>query len=466
MKYNLLYLLSLCTLLFASCRNESEMDNDLNPGYEAEDEPREVSFSFSFDAANRDVEYEPLTRGGEDNDWGRIKISNAFNYVILKKSSNNNNNYNVVRVDKGKLDSKSEPDADIYIPGEYDLNFKEYLHPGEYTVVVFTGAERVEFNEGVFVEGYSFNSKNELPYAIRYKKQDVRMKIPNEETLEAVLVNDGANVDGEKNELLFTGKNMLAEPIYYGIGTFKVRKSEYIDDDKTMAVGCTVEFVNRVSMFRPVFGESKYNKEDPESPGAEYNTYWPKEIYEPREPVVFVATYGELDRSIPAGLDILGNSWYSESFGTEGLFCYPMDQTPQEDNDGGEYLTGSAQPGDLYAYMFYSTEEEDAKDLNIYVGSLLYMVPAGSVDLYDMERWESHESALPWLVGVYESTFPMLPKALYERQYGLPHLSHEGQHGAGRYSLYHGLADDDSWQNHPTDYANLSLFPPNYEYRK
>lgn len=437
MKYNIFCLLSLCGILFASCQNEPETDNEINPGHETGSEQVEVRFSFSFDAVtDTGIEYEPLTRGGE-TDWGRMKISNTFHYILLREDINIYGRvYYVARKGTSVFDSQSEPYADIYIPGEHKFDFitsLAYNIEANFLFVVFTGAKSVTFNDEI-KEGDSFTPNGKIPNAIRYTKQEVKIK---------------------DNDNTTYSLNMLDEPVFYGEAAFHLhlradRMSppalcirESLGDDcasePIWAEEVPINFVNKVSKFRPVFGSC-----------PEEELAMPEESAR-QEPLVFVSPYRG-QAPLPEGLDILGNPWYPEvadENNNGGLFCYPLDPLLQT-GKGGEYLTGTHQPGtESYMYMFYSANEPDV----IVMDSPL-IVPAGAVSLYATEEaWESYQPENPGWKGDTPLELTMGQRVVREQLYGI-YLPEDTQaNGYGK--LMHRKSG-----------TGELLFPHNNEYRQ
>lgn len=380
MKYNLFYLLTLCGLLFAACQSETEIENPAVPDWDSDGELQEVSFSFSFDAALKvDIEYEPLTRGdGEEAAVDGMKISNTFNWVILSQYDGEER-YRVVKTGVDKFDPDSEDDR-IYIPGEYGLHFKELLPPGDYMIAIFTGQGRVVFNHDEIRAGEDITPET---FAIRYIKKDVKMIVPEEVTL----TRNGSlkeYIDEDSNILHFQ-HNMLSEAIFYGKGTFTVVKPEHLDHKKTIPSGCTIEFVNKTCKARMLMPRNTLVD------GVDTEEIW--SMFNPQdEPVALLTRYyyvaADNSKELLEGLNILGNSWYSEKMKASdyaGLFCYPYDQEIQTDSEGKDYMVCTDEL-EMYMYLFYDTDE--ISPLYFHSG---FIAPIKSINLYNPE-WETSES--------------------------------------------------------------------------
>lgn len=305
MKYNLLYLLGLCALLFTACQDELKIDNEGITGSEPEGEAREVSFSFSFDTSlDMGIEYEPITRGAEEKNE-KIVITNAFNYIILRE---NGESYTVVDTGTGKLDSESEADAEICLPGDLNANIKVVL-PERFTyqIIVFTGANSVEFNKELKVGATVTPETN----AIKYKKHIYNVfGLWNRSIYRVPCDHYPATAPYDKVELPKTWEfeeYLLGEEIFYGRESFKLSHNDSLEDGygELIKDKLTIRMERRVSKMR--FLMQKYDPDD---------------VYEGSTDLVKAPVYGMARRYTP---DISTDGHYdNENYGIAwGNGAYP-----------------------------------------------------------------------------------------------------------------------------------------------
>lgn len=436
MKYNRLYLLALCGILFAACQSDQELEYNVNPGDESKDELQEVSFAFSFDAAvNMEIEYEPMTRSAEGEDW--VRISNTFFYVVQTQEYDKDlmmSEYTIVKSGKGKFNSKKGDEDYVYLPEELDPDFRVSLEPGEYLISIFTGANAVVFNEDELVEGYSYiwdhktvTDEYNPPFAIRYKQKETH-----------AIRNYGEIFPGEGPVVSFDDY-FLDEVIYNGMGRVTVsKKSQYRTTEELEAA---ITLYPQVTTVRPLLQFADH------SVLAEWN-----QEDEPMVACIEVEILASPEDGFADGINLLGMGWFNPEEKIEKMrLYYYIDPEPQEGYDKREYLTGTPDKKEFY---LLATGKHGG--YSYYVSSVT-VVPAGMMSLYNPDYAVHTTQAIP-----------VAPVSHEYRSIGIL-----GSKSEQVYAIQKGNADhfELEFQNHPlkdqSSYENykwLALFPYWHDY--
>lgn len=373
MKYNLFYLLALCSLLFAACQHDTELGNETNPDYENEEELQEVSFSFSFDtSANMEIEYEPMTRAESGEDW--VRISNTFFYVVetVKRTPIEDGNaivqHTIVKTGTAKFNSTKHDDDYVCLPEELDGNPRIYLpiNGGLYEIKIFTGANAMEFNEDLKEgDSYSYYERNyqildpePVPFAIRYKSKKKHAVRYCEELL------SGMGWEPEDDGIVYLEDYLLDEVLYTGKNYFHIY-SRYLSPDEPV----NITLSPKVTTIRPLLQLPEMTVLKEWNPDNE----------------AMVACFEITDPSdvFADGINLMGFiGWRNpdkEGDMTRRLY-YHIDPNPQTGADERDYLTGSHQRKRYYLPAVGGTT--NAWGFQVLSTTIF---PAGLMELYNPE---------------------------------------------------------------------------------
>lgn len=287
--------------MFTACQQEEDFVN-------TQDDMGLVSFSLSIDQGIKNgTEYEPMeTRAGDE----KIKIGNTYNYIIVNKTEDNR--YVVANIGEANLTPENGKYVliDVIDSHEYK-NFSVLLRPGNYEMIVFTGAYNARINSNIEVGTVlpPRGDSNKL-CAITYSKSEQH-----------------ENID----------KDALSEEIFFGSESFTVEKTDSLrpstNPKKELEVALNLK--RRVSKFRLLLKET-------ESPTADKPTFY---SLTGETDAVISATMKKKDGTpFASGLDVWGDLWVDPDPTTQLKtfeYCMQLFRTPQQGKDGKFYLIGN-----------------------------------------------------------------------------------------------------------------------------
>ncbi|MDL2319551.1 hypothetical protein LJC45_00255 [Alistipes sp. OttesenSCG-928-B03] len=287
-------------LMLPACHNEDLLAPD-NAGLE------KVSFFLGFDVAiEQGTDYEPITRAANT----RVRIANAYNYIIIEKRPLDNK-YMVVATGQNKINSATILGR-IYIdPSTSYESELVTLRPGNYEILVFNNIPFTRFNTEI----------------------KPGMILPDKGTSQG----DIFAIQYDKNNYYATfEQKVLFQEAFFGRAPFTVTKTTDLHTSNANKVNVTLE--RRVSKFRLVLYDDPSmtpTLQDLQTNYSEIDHFYLK--------MHFKMTGGG---NFPVGLDVWGDLWYDPN-PIEPLATFFYAATPKlhQGVDGKDYFI--TKDGDL-----------------------------------------------------------------------------------------------------------------------